>query len=253
MRSPAAPAPTGCNPTGGSGGLNPGTYETTVAGLNAILIVGQGYDPSKPTYLSFYLHGNSGGYIWFKSLSNPVNKFVNQHNWIFVLPRSPQGTSWSKDWNQSLNEAFIKVLEEMFAKYNVCRDILIGSSISGGAIFWTGYFFPEEGNKYPAHVSILCGGFAAHNTASRQKVMDLGRDPDVVAKSTFDYTYGDADYLYNYIVQSVQLYSDAGFKVKTLVLPGAGHCDEWIGQGFPSIFAQITEDWEERIQELNLE
>jgi hypothetical protein len=247
---PSSPSrvPTNCNPTSGSGGLPPGSYQTTVAGLDAIIVIGQGYKPEEPTYLSFFIHGNSGDYTWFKSSSNLVNKFVNEHNWIFVAPRSPMGTSWSAPWDASLNEAFAQVLDEMFAKYNVCRNTIIGSSRSGGSIFWTGFFFPEKGGDYPAHVTLLCGGLAAHNKESKQKVRDLGQNAEVVSRSTFDYTYGTEDYLYKYITGSIKLYSEAGFKVDSMVLPGVSHC-----MPFNFSFERIVDSWEGRIQELGLE
>jgi hypothetical protein len=91
MRKP--PVATGCSPTNGSGGLSPGTHTTKVAGLDATVIVGQGYKPANTTYLSFYIHGNDGDINRFKSTSNPVNKFVNKHGWVFVAAHSPQGNS----------------------------------------------------------------------------------------------------------------------------------------------------------------
>ena len=55
---PPEPYTLRCNPSGGSGGLAPGAHFTQVAGLEALVIVGSNYDPGRPTFLSFYLHGD---------------------------------------------------------------------------------------------------------------------------------------------------------------------------------------------------
>lgn len=250
MRNPRVA--TGCNPTGGSGGLAPGTYSTTVAGLNSTVIVGQGYNPAQTTYLSFYLHGNDGDIDRFKSSSNQVNKLVNKYGWIFVAPHSPQGNSWSSPWDESLNQAFADALDEMFAQYNVCRRLVIGSTVSGGSIFWTQRFFPLRGADYQAHTSILCGALKVPK-ASRELLTKLGQDPNVVANSTFDYIYGTEDYLEPDIQLSIAEYTAAGFKVEQLVIQGGGHCNEWLSNGLPNTSQRIADDWEDRIQELNLE
>lgn len=244
--------PTGCNPTDGSGGLAPGTYSTTVAGLNSTVIVGQGYNPAETTYLSFYIHGNDGDIDRFKSSSNQVNKLVNKYGWIFVAPHSPQGNSWSSPWDESLNQAFADALDEMFARYNVCRRIVIGSTVSGGSIFWTRNFFPLRGTDYQAHTSILCGALKVPK-ASRPLLTQLSQDPNIVANSTFDYIYGTNDYLEPDIQLSITEYTAAGFNVQELVIQNAGHCNEWLGNGLPNTSQRIADDWEDRIQELNLE
>ena len=250
-----APLPANnCNPTGGTGGLSPGRYETTVAGLNATVVVGEGYDPQEPTYLGFFIHGDNGSWTKFQSASNPVTQFVNQRSWIFVAPQSPNGgASWWTDWNGDHNKALGQVLDEMFAKYNVCRDVVFGSSGSGGSEFWTAYFFPEKGAGYPAHVVIGCGGNDGHDSTSRRQIIDLGQNPDVVAKSSFEYVYGTEDYLYDLIIESIELYTNAGFNVYTLELPGAGHCNEWPSQGLPTLSEQIATHWADRAAALGIE
>lgn len=251
IRNPRVP--TGCNPTDGSGGLAPGTYSTTVAGLNSTVIVGQGYNPAQTTYLSFYIHGNDGDIDRFKSSSNQVNKLVNKYGWIFVAPHSPQGNSWSSPWDESLNEAFADALDEMFAKYNVCRRIVIGSTVSGGSIFWTQRFFPLRGGDYQAHTSILCGALKIPKKWPPNLLTQLAQDPNVVANSTFDYIYGTGDYLLDGIQKSLAEYTAAGFKVEEFVIQGGGHCNEWSGQGLPNTNQRIADDWEDRIEELGLE
>jgi hypothetical protein len=247
------PSSTGCSPTGGSGGLPPGRYETKVAGLNATVVVGKGYDPQTPTYLGFFVHGDNGSWTKFQSSSNPVTEFVNQQGWVFVAPQSPNGgESWWENWNGDHNEALARVLDEMFAKYNVCRNILFGSTGSGGSVFWTGYFFPEKGGQYPTHIVIGCGGTYGHDSTSRQQIIALGQNPTVVTRSSFEYVYGTEDYLYNITVASIEFYTHAGFHVYPYKLQGAGHCNEWSGQGLPSLSEQTAIHWANRAAELGV-
>ena len=247
------PTPTACNPTNGSGGLTPGHYQTTVAGLNATLVVGTGYNPQTPTYLGFLLHGDGGLFGIFDSPSNPVVQMVNDRGWILVAPVSPNGgEAWWKNWNGDHIQAFAAVLDEMFANYNLCRDTVFGSSSSGGSEFWTSYFFPERGGTYPAHTVIACGGNDGTGSVSQQKVMALGQDPNVVAKSTFDYVYGNNDNLYNLIQQSITLYTNSGFNVQVQEIAGAGHCNTWITQGFPSLSQHIVTHWTDRAAALGI-
>jgi hypothetical protein len=242
-----------CNPTGGSGGLAPGRYRTTVAGLNATIVVGQGYDPQTPTYLAFFIHGDNGSWTKFLSASNPVTKFVNQRGWIFVAPQSPnEGEAWWTHWNGDHTEAFSRVLDKMFAKYNVCRDVVFGSSGSGGSTFWTAFFFPDKGAQYPAHTVIGCGGNPGRNRASRQRITALGQNPDAVRKSSFEYVYGTDDGLYDFIAGSIDLYTRAGFHIYVHELQGAGHCNEWPTQGFPDLSQQIANHWAERAAALGV-
>lgn len=239
-----SPSSTTCNPTGGSGGFAPGRYETTVGGLNATVVVGEGYHPGTPTYLGFFIHGDNGSWTKFQTSSNPVTQFVNQHNWIFVAPQSPNGgQSWWTSWSGDHNEAFAHVLDEMFAKYNVCRNVVFGSSGSGGSEFWTTYFFPEEGDRYPAHTVIGCGGDDGLGSAGDRKIIALGQDPNVVARSTFEYVYGTEDYLYNLIQQSIEIYTEAGFTVYVHEIPGAGHCNRWTDEGLPNLSERIAQYW----------
>lgn len=241
-----------CTPTGGTGGLRPGTYKTEVAGLASTVIIGEGYSPDQPTYLSFFIHGNDGDVDRFRSRSNPVNQLVNKYGWVFVAPHTPKKNSWSTPFDERLNEAFAKALDEMFARYNVCRETVIGSGASGGAIFWTKYFFPKQGQTYPAHISLLCGAWEV-GIKARQRLNLLGQDPVVVANSTFDYIYGPLDYLTPNILDSIYDYTTAGLKVEQLVIEGGGHCNEWPLQGLPNSSQRIADDWEARIVELGLE
>lgn len=228
-----------CNPTRGSGGLGPGIYDTTVAGLNAIVVVGDGYHPQQPAYLGFHIHGDGGDYDKFRKADNPVTKFVREHGWVLVSVQSPNGKSWWQNWIGDHNQKLANAFDEMFARYNLCRDIVFGSSGSGGSEYWTSYFFPEKGDVYPAHTVVSCGG----SSAARQRIAELGKMPHVVARSTFYFVYGTEDYLVPSIERSIAAYTNAGFNVPVERLVGAGHCNKWRDQGFPTQSDQIVAKW----------
>ncbi len=249
--TPPARAPLSCNPTGGSGGRGPGIYETKIQGLNVQLVVGDGYDPDTPTKLAFFLHGDGGRYVRFDK-SDPVNQLVNEQDWILVSPQSPNGgEAWWTNWNGNHVTKLANLFDEMFQKYNVCRDIVYGSGGSGGPEFWTAQFFPRRGGQYPAHMVMGCGGGQASGaSAIRDKLVELGQDFDTVNNSTFDFVYGTHDYLYASIRGSVGLYRHAGFHVREEVMKRAGHCNEWPGDGFPNLTDKIAEHWSQLIVEL---
>lgn len=233
-----------CNPSNGSGGLPPGRYQTTVAGLNAVVVVPQSYNPSRPAYLAFWIHGDGGAYQRYKKAGNPVTQFVEQHGWILFSPQSPNGgESWWRNWSGNHNDALAAAFNKMFSKYNVCRNVMFGSSGSGGSEFWTAYFFPAKGGQYPAHMVIGCGGNDGHDSTSRNQVMALGRDPSVVARSTFYFVYGTEDRLVPGILDAIRLYRSAGFRVEVTAIQGAGHCNKWPDQGFPSLQDRIISGW----------
>ncbi len=251
---PPPRVPVACNPTGGSGGLAPGSNVlTTVGGLSTNVVVGDGYDANTPTYLGFFLHGDGGNYSRFTDANNAVTKWVNQEDWILVSPQSPNGSEWWINFNGDHVLAFSQVLDEMFANYNVCRDVVFGSSGSGGSEFLTSQFFPQKGGDYPAHTVLGCGGGQAlGDSATRKELVLLGQDFDVVNRSTFNFVYGTNDYLYGSIQGSVGLYNYGGFHVNEEILDGAGHCNEWTGAGLPSLSEQIATHWEETIADLGL-
>ncbi|MEM7346162.1 MAG: PKD domain-containing protein, partial [Chloroflexota bacterium] len=247
-----------CNPTFGSGGFAPGIYETTVAGTDAVVVVGDNYDPANPTYLTFHLHGDGAGInpdngvlSSFQNNSNAVTDFVKDNNLIFVAPEAPNDDNiWWKNFasgneSEHINK-FADVLDEMFANYNVCRDIVFGSSGSGGGVFWAGQFFPDKGDEYPAHTVLSCGSSVA-NTPDETKVDALGQDQTTVARSSFFHYYGALDTLVppSTIEGNIAMYQDAGFTVDSVRLANGGHCNEWSGQGLPTQTQRIVEKWGE--------
>ncbi len=248
------PNPSVCNPSNGSGGLSSGNHITTVAGLKASVVVSDNYDPQKPTYLSFHIHGDGGVWRTFGEKPNhSVTQFVNEQGWILVVPESPNGgDSWWRDENGDHRQAFADVLAEMFSRYNLCQNTIIGSSGSGGSEFWTRMFFPRYGQDYPTHILIGCGGNDA-NGEDRQRVMQLGSDPDIVSRTTLHFLYGSEDYLLPLIEDSIDMYQEAGFNVIVDKLEGAGHCNEWSDGGFPKFREQTVLKWDQFANTLGLE
>ena len=227
----------GCNPTGGTGGLAPGTYDMTVAGLKAMVIVGTNYQPQNPTYLAFYLHGDEGGYNFHQNPFNQINKLVNQKGWIYVAPQSPPlipGQTTHSSWASAPTpkaDMLAAVLDEMFAKYNVCRDVILGSSASGGSAFYDDNFFPMKGDMYPAHMILACGSnvnapFDHHDID--EKLAIFGQSSEIMARSRFQYSYGSEDFLFDNIQEGMALYTGAGLTVIKDELPGEGHCGSFV-------------------------
>jgi hypothetical protein len=133
------------------------------------------------------------------------------------------------------------VFDEMFAKYNLCRNIVFGTTGSGGSEFWTSQFFPEKGVQYPAHVVIACGG----SDGPKSKINALGKNANTVARSRLYYVYGTADRLASGIRQSIQTYTGAGFHVKVKALEGAGHCNKWRSENLPTWHDWAATYWTE--------
>ncbi len=244
-----------CNPTNGSGGLKPGIHDVTVAGMKTTIVVGEDYDPSTPTYLTFHLHGDGGKIVdSFLSSSNAVTKYVDKQGWIFVAPQAPNSENiWWTKYNGDHVEKFADVLDHMFAKYNVCRDIVLGSSGSGGGVFWAGQFFVDKGDEYPAHVVMSCGASVA-NSSDRKKVEALGKDPEIVSRATFFQYYGAKDKIVppSSIEGNISMYEKAGFNVDSLKLSNGGHCNEWKDQGYPGQSDRIVEKWSDWADEFGL-
>ena len=224
----------GCNPTGGSGGLPVGTHDVVLAGRPATIIVGQGYDPATPTYLAYYLHGDEGGYNFHTSPFNVVNQFINANRWIYVAPQAPPDPTnaavfpWDGRNGGSIsgNAAQVRdVLDDMFAKYNVCRDILFGAGVSGGSWFYDAYFFPHNGVQYPAFFNLNCGASGINDTWFwYQSLVVVSNNAEAKARSEMKYTIGTNDFLYNNALVSVPTYTSLGFSVSTEYLQDVGHC-----------------------------
>jgi hypothetical protein len=214
-----------CDPSGGSGGNPPGIYDTMIAGRPARVIVGDGYDPRTPTRLAFFLHPDGGGY----RIDDYVYLLAKRKGLILVSPQAPKSTDRWWQWyaNPDQNIAFLSnVFEEMFARYNLCRDMLVGGSMSGGSYFYDRYFLPHRGGKYLAKMILTCGGGALGSGSGDEDdlVMRLAENPEIVARTELQYSYGSEDFLYNEIQQSINFLISSGFRVVNDEMPGVGHC-----------------------------
>ncbi len=253
-----------CEPSGGSGGLSAGTSTvTTIEGLNVDILVGDGYDPSEPTYLGFFLHGDGGVYTRFfgKGKNDPLVKFVNDNNWVAISPQAPLGTDgqniwWNEDnWAVGVNyvDKFTDLLDTMFDDYNLCRNIIFGSGGSGGPEFMTRLFVPQKGAEYPTHTVLGCGGGQGEGkSAIRDSVVALGQNSDAINRSTMAFVYGTEDYLYNSVLGGSGLYQYGGFHVIDNLMVDAGHCNEWTAAGLPSLSEQIVIHWQLILEDLGL-
>lgn len=233
-----------CNPSGGSGGLAAGTYDTTLLGRPALIIVSENYDPATPTLLSFYLHGDGGGYQFYAGEGRALNQFVRDQGWIYVSVQSnldPEsgitrwwgsGVSSNEAGNAGIEEnaqLLENVFEDMFAKYNLCKNILLGHSASGGSWFYDGYFVPTRGDRYPAFMNLNCGSSGIDPNWSffpfYDNLLTFNQDAAIQNRTQMHYTVGTTDFLYDEAQDAVPHYQGLGFNVTTDYLDMVGHCD----------------------------
>lgn len=252
--SPLRPFSTG--PSGGSGGLSPGTHTVTLAGQPAIIVVGTNYNPAKPTYLGYYLHGDNGGYQGGISPSSPLKQLIDRIGMVYVAPQAPQaevtpslpggyfpwggGTRNSKQKNASQIRA---VIDHMFSHYNVHRDRVLGAGASGGSFFHDDTFLPQNGNSYPSFFLMTCGASGIDESrTSHEFALNVSQNPTAVAHSEMSYVIGIQDFLYDEALVSASTYTNLGFSVYEKHLPGVGHCDFNVSQ-------EIANYWTSKINE----
>ena len=204
--------------SGGSGGLAPGAHDVTLAGYPARIVVGDGYDPSTPTFLAWYLHGDGGGYD-----TRGMDAFIDEMDWVYVAPQAPPGVNdpdlypWDgrDGGSQAANLAQIKaVLDHMIANYNVYTNFHFGAGASGGSWFYD--FYGPSFADYPSYFNLNCG--------ASQRSSAPAPDPVVAANSEFHYTIGTDDFLFPGALTSVPAYEAAGYQVGTDFRLGVGHC-----------------------------
>ncbi|MFK7805743.1 MAG: hypothetical protein AB8G95_29200 [Anaerolineae bacterium] len=234
-----------CNPSNGSGGLAPGTYaDTTIAGQPAIVVVSENYDPATPTFLAFYLHGDGGGYNFYSQDGRPLNNLIRDNGWIFVSPQSfvdsdsgvtrwwGGGVSSNATGNAGIEanaQLLEDVIEDMYSKYNLCQNVLLGHSASGGSWFYDGYFVPTRGDRYPAFMNIACGSSGITNSWAGfpfySNLLTFNDNASIQNRTQMHYTIGDEDFLFAPAERAIPHYQGRGFNVTTDILPGVEHCD----------------------------
>ncbi len=229
-----------CNPSNGSGGLAAGTYDTTIAGQPAIVIVSQNYNPATPTYLSFYLHGDGGGYNFYSSNGSNLNNFVDDQGWIYVAPQSftDPGSGITRWWAAGVGsdnsgieanaQLLEDVIEDMFANYNICQNVLLGYSASGGSWFYDAYFYPTRGAEYPAFININCGSSGIDTNweffSFYDDLLAVLTNGDAMNRTQLHYTVGTDDFLYDEVQDAAPFYESLGFDVTTDILQDVAHC-----------------------------
>ncbi len=217
VRNSLPPVKLTCNPSGGAGGLAAGTkMDIIFQGQPVLVEVSSSYVDSQPGYLSIYLHGDEGQYKRFIQGETPGG--------VFIAPQAPRSTDNYHRWYEkpTENAEFVAaLLEEMYSKYNLCRNVLIGGSISGGSVFYDRNFSVLKGETYPAYWNLHCGGSSFHD---EEKLKALSQNPEVVSRSEFVFTIATNDFLFEQTAQSAEHRKSLGFNVTTDYREGGGHC-----------------------------
>ncbi len=256
------PPPLTCNPSNGSGGLTAGYYETTLFDHNAVIIVGENYDPAAPAMLAFYLHGDGGNYEYYSTPGQPLNTFINDRGWIYVSVQSNVATEGTTRWwgdgvgNDDINvmiesnaQLLRDVYEAMFDQYNLCQNVLFGYSASGGSWFYDGYFYPTSGAQYPAFMNLACGSSGLNTDwtpfSFYDSLVTTSQNSDALQRTHLHYTIGTDDFLYPRAIETAPHYQSLGYTVSTDYLANVTHCD------FDIPFQAIT-FWAEKADALQL-
>lgn len=234
----AAQSAPACNPTGGSGGLAPGMrHDINVGGRPLVVYVGKNYDASTPTTLAYYLHGDGAA---DQANFRPVQEtFYDEKGWIYLAPRANNDNWWLPGISSSPTAAFndnieanakllSNVLDYGFDNYNVCRNVIVGYSASGGSWFWDGYFSPTRGSKYPTYMNVGCGSSGIQDNFTwgwlHDGLEDNAASPSVNARTKIRWTVGTNDFLFQPAKTAVATYTALDFDVSTDYLTGVGHC-----------------------------
>jgi len=204
--------------SGGSGGPTSGIHFVTIAGQPARMVIGQGYQHAKPTFLAFYLHSDGGEYG-----TTEHDSFIMTNGWVYISPRCPPGTgntnmfTWDARFggSQAANVAQIKAaLEYMITNFNVYTNFYFGAGASGGSWFYD--YYGTSFTSYPSYFILNCG--ASQRTSAQTP------STYVRANSEFMYAIGTGDFLYPNALTSVPAYTNAGYSVLTDYMLGVGHC-----------------------------
>jgi len=205
--------------SGGNSGLAPGEHFVTIGGRPARIYVGDGYNPSTPTFLAWYLHGDEGGYDY-----TAMDAFIDTMDWVLVAPRAPQGIvnpttyQWdaSDGGSQSSNLAQIQgVLDHMITNYNVYTNFHFGAGASGGSWFYD--LYASSLSDYPTYFNLNCGAVGLSSVAPPASAT-------YVANSELHYTIGTDDFLFGGARESAPTYEAAGYQVGTDFLIDVSHC-----------------------------
>ena len=160
--TPPAPAPTPTQPptgnfSGGSGGKTGSLVEPFSAsnGQASSYKANVPADVATKTYgLHIHLHGDGGG-----GYTDFPNK-ETRNNLIGIAIKAPNaGMTWGRDEGVAHGQYVNELIEKVLLKnYNIDKDRIYFSGVSGGSYFLAGNFLPTFGAKYSAGAILMCGG-----------------------------------------------------------------------------------------------
>ena len=219
----------------GSGGLGTGVHEVTISGQPVAIIVGDGYDPRRPSILCYYLHGDEGFHHVFNSPDSKVRQLINEFDMVFAAPQAPEAPliPGAFPWDgrgggdQAANVEQIKsVLDYMTEHYNVLTNIYLGAGVSGGSWIHDSVFFPRYGADYPSSFLLGCGAAGLANGMQYYSSALLNsQKPEIVSQAELNYTIGTSDFLYPNAFISASTYSFMGYSVLVDFMEGVAHCE----------------------------
>lgn len=227
-----------CKPSGGSGGHAPGSkdyYVEEIAGLQTALIVGRNYNPAKPTLLTFYLHGDGGDFDSFIRYT-PLRNLIHTQGWIHVGVLAPNlhgesYISWKEGDVRRKAEMLTRVFDEIYARYNVCQGVTLGSGASGGSVAYTGYFLPLIGDRYPSFFLAHCGGsyppeFALSGAEEDNWLGLFGQNPQVAGRLGVRFIYSSNDFVADEVERTILGYESHGILTHGVKTSSEGHCGD---------------------------
>ena len=177
----------------------------------------------------FYFHGDGGnGQGALGSLSDIVFKY----GYHAVAIKTPFSNSWqgpidsSNDSNPYPNaQAFNKFLLHYIQKYNVDRNKIYFSGVSGGAMFLGGHFIPMYGRNFKGGMILLCGGATSARYNDGKAV--FFNPPEFAKNFKIFHHISKKDYLFEYAEEGRRDYSRNGHLYNADWTESPGHC------GFP--------------------
>jgi|GEM_PF-1903046 len=190
VANPTASTPILSNGTGGvTGSIQTLNFRDSTGTASSYKVNAPADANTKPYGLHIHLHGDGGtGFEEFH------NKDI-QRDLISVAVLSPDNRRWGRAGNGLGRKHSIYVDEliekELTAKYNIDRNRIYFSGVSGGAYFLSSHFIPLYGAKYRSGAMLLCGGERPGVTFSQVDMLksfrihwEITRNDDISLGST---------------------------------------------------------------------
>lgn len=195
------------------------------------------FPPDQPVRngpIAVFLHGDTAngyfqdwGYEW-------LLEEANANGWYFVAALAPNRCSWWRTPNECAWEledhkgrnvaGLAGALDALIAENDLSPEGIRYVGYSGGSTFLTGHWVPLVGHRYPGIVVANCGGEAP--------IYDFSWNPSRAGRAAIPlvYTWGSRDFMGgaqnspDYVGQSIDWYTAAGFPVDALEVEGLDHC-----------------------------